>query len=124
MNRQSSIHMFLQLNHQKLDVFIVAKSFTLECYRFTKLFPAEEKFNMVEQVRRAGFSGYLNIAEGCSRKSLAERSRFFEISRGSIIEIDAVLNLCIELNYGKKENIQKLGELMQRTFSMLTKMLG
>jgi len=88
------------------------------------LFPAEEKFNMVEQVRRAGFSGYLNIAGGCSRKSLAERRRFFEISRGPIIEIDAVLNLCIELNSGTKENIQKLGELMQRTFSMLTKMLG
>ena len=78
---------------------------------------------MVQQVRRAGLSVYLNIAEGCSRKSLTERKRFFEISRGSVIEIDAVLDLCIELNYGKKENIEKLGQLMQRTFSMLTKML-
>jgi four helix bundle protein len=52
---------------------------------------------------------YLNIAEGCSRKSLAERKRFFEISRGSIIEIDAVLDL---------------SEDLQRTFSMLTKMIN
>ena len=116
--------MFLQLNHQKLDVFVVAKSFTLECYKFTKQLPAEEKFNMVQQVRRAALSVYLNIAEGCSRKSVAERKRFFEISRGSIIEIDAVLDLCERLNYNKKENMQLLGEFMQRTFSILTKMIN
>ena len=69
-------------------------------------------------------SVYLNIAEGCSRKSITERKRFFEISRGSIIEIDAVLDLCIELNYGKNENLQSLGEYMQRTFSMLTRMIN
>ena len=69
-------------------------------------------------------SFYLNIAEGWSRKSITERKRFFEIARGSIIEIDAVLDLCIELNYGKNENLQSLGEYMQRTFSMLTRMIN
>jgi len=113
--------MFLQLNHQKLDVFIVAKSFALECYRFTKSLLAEEKFNMVQQVRRAALSVYLNIAEGCSRKSVAERKRFFEISRGSIIEIDAILDLSAELNYSKKENLQQLGELTQRTSACFQK---
>ena len=97
--------MFLQLNHQKLDVFVVGKFFTLECYRFTKQLPSEEKFNMVQQIRRAALSVYLNIAEGCPRKSVAERKRFFEISRGSIVEIDAVLDLCVELNYCKKDDI-------------------
>lgn len=116
--------MFLQLNHQKLDVFTTAKSFTLECYRFSKILPSEEKFNMVQQVRRAALSVYLNIAEGCSRKSVAERKRFYEISRGSIIEIDAVLDLSEKLNYSKKESLENLGTLMQRTFSMLTKMIG
>ena len=114
--------MFLQLNHQKLDVFAVAKSFTLECYRFSTSLPASEKFNMVQQVRRAALSVYLNIAEGCSRKSLAERKRFFEISRGSLVEIDAIFDLSTELNYSKKESMLLLGELMQRTFSMLSKM--
>ena len=75
--------MFLQLNHQKLDVFVMARLFTLECYKFTKLLPNEERFNIVQQVRRASLSVYLNIAEGCSRKSIAERKRFFEVSRGS-----------------------------------------
>jgi len=115
--------MFLELNHQKLDVFTVAKSFTLACYRFTKSLPTEEKFNMAQQIRRAGLSVFLNIAEGCSRKSITERKRFFEISRGSLVEIDAILDLCMELNYNNKEDLQNMGELMQRTFSMLSKML-
>jgi len=115
--------MFLQLNHQKLDVFVIAKSFTLECYRFSKILPSEERFNMVQQIRRAALSVYLNIAEGCSRKSVAERKRFFEISRGSIVEIDAVLDLSEELNYSKKNELENLGGLMQRTFGMLTKMI-
>lgn len=50
--------MFLQLNHRKPDVFAVVKSFALECYKFTKQLPLEEKFNMVQQVRRASLSEY------------------------------------------------------------------
>ena len=116
--------MFLQLNHQKLDVFATAKSFTLECYRFTKLLPAEERFNMIQQIRRAALSVCLNIAEGASRKSAAERKRYYEVARGSIIEIDAALDVSAELKYCDKENLQLLGGLMQRTFSMLSKMLN
>ena len=116
--------MFLQLNHQKLDVFTAAKSFTLECYKFTKLLPADERFNLVQQIRRASLSVCLNIAEGASRKSIAERKRYYEVARGSIIEIDAALDVSAELQYCKKEHLQPLGSLLQRTFSMLSKMLG
>ena len=116
--------MFLQLNHQKLDVFAVAKAFTLECYRFTKLLPSEERFNMIQQIRRAALSVCLNIAEGASRKSGIERKRYYEVARGSIIEIDAALDISAELKYCTKESLQLLGNLMQRTFSMLSKMLN
>jgi len=116
--------MFLQLNHQKLDVFAAAKSFTLECYRFTKLLPTEERSNMIQQIRRAALSVCLKIAEGASRKSGAERNRYYEVARGSLIEIDAALDVSAELKYCNKENLQAPGSLMQRTFSMLSKMLN
>ena len=116
--------MFLQLNHQKLDVFATAKSFTLECYRVTKLLPTDERFNMTQQIRRAALSVCLNIAEGASRKSATERRRYYEVARGSIIEIDAALDISAELKYCNKENLEPLGSLMQRTFSMLSKMLN
>ncbi len=65
--------MFLQLAHTKIDVFQQSRKLTLEFYRITKDFPTEEKFAMVQQIRRAALSVHLNIAEGCLRKSLAER---------------------------------------------------
>jgi len=91
--------MFLQLNHQKLDVFKSSKVFVLECYKLSKALPVEEKFGMISQIRRAALSVYLNIAEGASRKSEAERKRYYEIARGSLIEIDAALDIAKELGY-------------------------
>jgi len=76
--------MFLQLAHTKLNVYHHTKQFTLECYKVTKLLPADEKFAMVQQLRRASLSVLLNLAEGASRKSLAERKRYYEISSGSL----------------------------------------
>lgn len=85
--------MFLDLAHTKKPVFEESKRFVLECYRITKYLPQDERFAMVQQIRRASLSVHLNIAEGCSRKSEGERKRFFEISRGSVIEIDTALDL-------------------------------
>lgn len=79
---------------------------------------------MVSQIRRAALSIQLNIAEGASRKSNAERRRFYEIARGSLIEIDAALDITVELMYIIKEEQGKLGDLMIRCFQMLTKMIG
>src|SRR5687768_2919110 len=100
--------MFLTLNHQKLDVYLISKLFTVECYRFTKTLPNEERFAMSAQIRRAALSVHLNIAEGSSRKSIAERKRYYEISRGSLIEIDAAFDIAEELGYFTDYNKQKL----------------
>jgi len=116
--------MFLQLAHKQLDIYTVAKSFVQCCYQLTKTLPPDERFNMIQQIRRAALSVQLNIAEGASRKSFAERKRFYEIARGSVIEIDAALDIAAELQYIKKEEQGKLGELMIRTFQMLTKMVA
>ncbi|MBS1512438.1 MAG: four helix bundle protein [Bacteroidetes bacterium] len=115
--------MFLNLAHTKLDVFVVGKNFVLSCYKISKLLPQDEKFNMTRQLRRAALSVQLNIAEGSSRKSAIERRRFFEISRGSLIEIDTIFDIAVELGYFKKEEIDAAGVLMVKTFQMLSKMI-
>ena len=81
--------MFLRLNHQNLDIYEVSRRFVQECYRLTKSLPSEERFGMITQIRRAALSVHLNIAEGASRKSETERKRYYEVARGSVIEIDA-----------------------------------
>lgn len=107
-----------------MDVYAVSRAFVKECYFITKQFPSEEKFALVQQIRRAALSVHLNIAEGCSRKSENERKRFFEVSRGSVIEVDAALDISEDLSYCKKEDLKELRLSMVRTFSMLSKMIG
>ena len=115
--------MFLELSHTKLDIFKVSKSFVLTCYKETKAFPAEEKFAIIQQIRRAALSVHLNIAEGCSRKSAAERKRFYEVARGSLIQVDSALDISVELNYTTKENLMELGHLIVRMFQLISKMM-
>ena len=116
--------MFLQLNHQQLDIYKLSRVFVKDCYCATRNFPPEEKFALVQQIRRAALSVQLNIAEGCSRRSEAERKRFFEISRGSVIEIDAAFDAASDLGYCSKENLKELGLSLVRCFSMLSKLVG
>ncbi|HRI21805.1 MAG TPA: four helix bundle protein [Panacibacter sp.] len=112
--------MFLQLNHQKLDVYSFSKTFVLGCYKLTKTLPADEKFGMISQIRRAALSVHLNIAEGASRKSENERKRYYEIAWGYIVEIDAALDIAKEINYLNNYKIDNLGEVMIRIFKKLS----
>ena len=116
--------MFLDLSHTRLDVFKVCKEFVLAVYKETNSLPSEERFNMVQQPRRAAFSVQLNIAEGCSRKSPRERKRFYEIARGSVIEIDTALDIALNLSYTTKERLAVLGTLLVRTFQWISKMIS
>jgi four helix bundle protein len=115
--------MFLQLAHTRLDVYKFSNQVTLECYQITKRFPSEEKFALVQQIRRAAISVHLNLAEGCSRKSAAERRRFYEISRGSLIEIDAAIGIAFQLGYVTLDELKPLGESIIKTFKILSGMI-
>ena len=116
--------MFLQLSHTKTDVFKQSQNLALECYRITKFFPSEEKFAIVQQIRRAALSVHLNIAEGCSRKSEIERKRFFEVARGSVIEIDTAIGLANKLQYCDIESLHPLGSIIIDCFRQLTGLIG
>lgn len=116
--------MFLVLSHTKLDVFKISKICVLHCYKMTRYFPADEKYALMQQIRRAAVSIHLNIAEGSSRKSEQERKRFYEIARGSIIEIDAAFDIAVELQYVDQKDLEELGRYLVRCFTMLSKMIN
>lgn len=112
--------MFLQLAHTKLNVYHQTRKLTLESYKLTKLFPPDERFAMVQQIRRAALSAHLNLAEGASRKSLNERKRYFEISRGSVIEVDAAIEIAFDLEYVTMNELEVLGKSIVDVFKLLT----
>lgn len=115
--------MFLVLNHQGLDIYRYSLQFVIACYTLVKKLPPEEKFVLSSQIRRAALSVHLNIAESASRKSSAERKRFYEVARGSLIEIDAALDIAKDLNLIDDTDLESIGKLMVRCFSMLSKLI-
>ncbi len=116
--------MFLNLNHYNLDVYKEAKKFRKACYELIIKLPATEKYNLTDQIRRASTSVVLNLSEGSSRKSQVERNRYYEISRGSIIEIDTCLEIIFEENWLNMEELEKAGKPLKTTFILLSKLIN
>lgn len=116
--------MFLNLNHYNLDVYKEAKQFRRACYQLTLKLPASEKYNLIDQIRRASTSVLLNLSEGSSRKSQVERNRYYEISRGSLIEIDTCLEIVFEENYLNMDELEQVGKPLKTTFILLSKLIN
>ncbi len=112
--------MFLQLNHKNLEAYKAARQFLIECYKVANLLPADEKYNLCQQIRRAALSVKLNIAEGSSRKSEIERKRYYEISRGSLVEIDTAFESAFDLGYYCEADLQEVNKLINKTFALVT----
>jgi four helix bundle protein len=74
-------------NFEKLDVWQKAIVFGEPIYFSTQRFPAEERFGLTNQMRRAAVSASSNIAEGSSRTSDSDFGRFIEIGAGSLFEV-------------------------------------
>jgi four helix bundle protein len=74
-------------NFEKLDVWQKAIDFADLVYNQTRSFPADERFGLTNQMRRAAVSVSSNIAEGTSRMSQTDFARFIEIATGSVFEV-------------------------------------
>lgn len=72
---------------EKLDVWQKGIEFADAVYSLTRLFPADERFGLTNQMRRAAVSVSSNIAEGSSRSSDTDFARFVEIATGSLFEV-------------------------------------
>lgn len=71
----------------------------LRIYKVTQKFPNEERFGLSNQLCRAIVSVTSNIAEGFGRSSAKEKSQFYAMSYGSLLEVQSQLLLARDLKY-------------------------
>ena len=105
--------------YRDLDAWQLAMQIVVSIYRITRAFPAEEKFGLVAQLRRAAVSIPSNIAEGHSRIGAAEFRRFVSIARGSIAEVETQISLSVALGFVPNDAITSLSSDLQRLSKML-----
>lgn len=90
-----------------LEVWQLAHRFVLDVYRFTAMFPREERFGLSSQFRRAAVSVPANIAEGFRKYSAPDKARFMNISEGSVEECEYYCLLAQDLGYGDTGSLRK-----------------
>ncbi len=93
---------------EKLNVWQKSKSLSVKVYNVTKLFPEDERFGLISQIRRYSISIASNIAEGSGRHSNKDKARFTEIAFGSALELLNQIIISHELNFINKENYDQL----------------
>ena len=86
-------------NFQNLIAWRKSYLLTLKIYKVSLLFPKEEMYGLISQIRRSSSSIPTNISEGCGRSSKIELQRFLTIACGSCSELQYQLILAKDLGF-------------------------
>lgn len=109
-----------QRGFEDLECYKLALQVLREVYRVIKKLPPEERYNLIDQMRRAATSVVLNIAEGYGRYHYLDSLRFYYIARGSLNETLSGFVVCDEVGYTTDE----LGHQREMCHSALRSLNG
>jgi four helix bundle protein len=104
-----------------LDVWKKSVTFATTVYLITKVFPKEEVYGLVSQMRRASVSIPSNIAEG-SKKSKKDFSNFIRIAQGSSAELETQIIIANRLGYLHEKDLSRLIAELEDIIKMLSKL--
>ncbi len=101
-----------------------AMTLTELVYRWSAALPADERFGLVSQVRRASVSIVSNIAEGFGKGTTAEFIRRLRDARGSLAEVETQLELgerlhAVPVDDALRAAIDEAGRVLQGLISSL-----
>lgn len=99
-----------EYSYQTLNVYKDAKALVVDVYKLLKQYPAEERYALCDQIRRAAISITSNIAEGMSRYSDKEKVHFLEIAYASMMEVESQLDISVDLEYITKEQFVAIAD--------------
>ncbi len=101
--------------YRDLIVWQKGKKLAVDVYKQTKPFPREELYGLTSQMRRSAVSVPANIAEGYGRQSTKDYLRFLKIARGSLFELQTLIDISSELQLLSKDSYEIL---LENTFEI------
>ena len=84
---------------RELNAWKKAMELTDRVYDLVRQFPADERYALCDQLRRAVVSIPSNIAEGFGRQSHKDFAHFLSQARGSLYEVDTQLEIAARRGY-------------------------
>ena len=93
---------------EDLDVYQEARKLRQRIYKLIWQLPADEKYNLVSQMKRASLSVTNNIAEGHGSRSYRHNISYLYRARGSVNELLDEVSVCEDQEYFKKEHLENL----------------
>jgi four helix bundle protein len=113
-------------SYRDLRVWQEGISFAKKVYKVSQVFPPQERFGLISQMRRAAISIPSNIAEGHARIGTREYLHFLSIAMGSVAELDTQIILCRELEFLSPQDSQEMirqletiGKMLRRLYQAL-----
>lgn len=110
-------------NYKDLKVWQKGIKLVTEIYKITKNFPDDEKFGLVNQMRRNAVSIPSNTAEGRERGHTNEFIRFLYISLGSCAELETQLVISNKLGYIDSKIYDRLSEMLNYITRMISNLI-
>jgi len=109
-------------SYRDLEVWNEAMTLVEKAYQLTADFPSDERYGLKSQMQRAAVSVPANIAEGYGRSGKVEYARFVTIARGSLMELETYLALCVRLKLCEREAMLTIWKRAESVGKVLTRL--
>ena len=108
---------------ENLGAWKASRNLVKEVYEVTALFPPDEKFGLVSQMRRAAVSIPSNIAEGTGRGSLQDKKHFYRIAYSSLLELLNQVIIAKDLNFVSEHSEHQLRIKIDKSAFLISKLV-
>lgn len=110
-------------SYRELNVYQTAMECAVEIHQLTKTFPAEEKYSLVDQIRRSSRSVCANLAEAWRKRRYPKSFiSTLNIAEGEAEETRVWLEFCLPFIYLPKSKVAELDDLYDKVLGQLVRM--
>ena len=109
-------------SYRQLRVWQRGVALANQCCALADTLPARERFELGAQIRRAAVSIPANVAEGYGRNGRAEYVHHVGIARGSLYELETLIEIARLRGYVTDDAVASLLQLTREVASMLTRL--
>lgn len=111
-------------SYKNLEAWKKSMLLVKEVYLLSKQFPKEELYALTSQTKKAAVSIPSNIAEGCGRNYKKDTIQFLHISRGSIYELETLLNIAVMVEIISENDFAPLANKIDECIKILNGLIS